>query len=73
MTVGLVMQEAIQPLTEQIANARASRRALSSAARARFAQIAPELARLDEHDLFSFAVEQAAASVELQVERSKRR
>jgi AcrR family transcriptional regulator len=62
-TVGLIMQEAVLPLPQQIANARASRHELSEHARARFSAIAPELERLDGDTFFSFAVAQATALI----------
>jgi AcrR family transcriptional regulator len=63
MTVGLVMQEAVVSLPEQVANARASRRELSARARARFLPIAPALERLDGDAFFSFVVQQTIAIV----------
>ncbi len=71
-TVGLVMQEAILPLPEQIANARASHHELSETARARFAPIAPDLERIDGEEFFSFAVAQATANVELRIENIRK-
>lgn len=64
-TVGLVMQEAMMPVPDQIANARASREAFSPTARARFAPIVHEIERIDGERFFAFAVEQAIAAVEL--------
>jgi len=66
-TVGLVMQEAALPLSEQIESARASQHELSDAARARFAPIAHEFERIDADDFFSFVVEQATAIVALRL------
>lgn len=63
-TVGLVMQEAMLPLPEQIAQARASRHAFSPAARARFRPIVHVIEEIDGAAFFSFAVEQAIAAVE---------
>ena len=64
-TVGLVMQEAMLPLRDQIAHARASRHAFSETARTRFAPIAHEVEGIDGEWFFSFAVQQAIAVVEL--------
>lgn len=72
-TVGLVMQEAALPLTEQIANANASRRALAPAIRVRFAPIAPELAALDPDDFFAFVVDRTTAAIELMRATSRQR
>jgi AcrR family transcriptional regulator len=58
-TVGLVMQEAVLPLSEQLAGARASRRELSETARRRFAPIVDEIDSIDAETFFRFAVEQA--------------
>jgi AcrR family transcriptional regulator len=66
-TVGLVMQEAVLPLPEQIANARASRDELSETARARFASIVHEVDHIDGDEFFSFVVDQAIAIVELRL------
>lgn len=62
-TVGLVWQETILSLPEQIARARASAHALGDVARARFAPIQPHLASFERDDLFEFAIEQAIASL----------
>ena len=72
-TVGLVLQEAVMPLPDQIANARASRSAFSPAARARFAPIERELKRIDAEAFFDFAVEQAIAGIELRIRPAPRR
>lgn len=66
-TVGLVLQEAVMPLPDQIANARASRSAFSPAARARFAPIERDLKRIDAEAFFDFAVEQAISGIESRV------
>lgn len=71
-TVGLVMQEAVLPLPDQIAHARASRHEFSAAARARFAPIVHEVELIDGEGFFSFAVEQAIAAIELRA-RSPRK
>jgi len=67
-TVGLVMQEATTPLSDQIANARASRHAFSPTARARFAPIVRVIEELDAEAFFSFAVEQAITVITQRVE-----
>jgi AcrR family transcriptional regulator len=71
MTVGLVMQEAMLSLPDQIANARASHHELSETARARFAPIAHEMEAFDGEGFFSFAVEQAIAAVQARVESAR--
>lgn len=71
-TVGLVMQEAMLPLSEQIAHARATRHSFSKTARARFAPIVHEIEGIDGEGFFSFAVEQAIAAVELRVISARR-
>lgn len=63
MTVGLVWQEAILPLEEQITSARASAHALTPAARVRFAPILPHLQAYGGSQLFEFAIEQAIVAV----------
>jgi AcrR family transcriptional regulator len=63
-TVGLVMQEAMLPLVDQIAQARASRGDFSPAARERFRPIERVIEEIDGEAFFSFAVEQAIAVVE---------
>lgn len=70
-TVGLVLQEAMLPLPDQIAHARASRHDFSATARARFAPIDHAIEKIDGEAFFSFAVEQAIAGIELRV-RAKR-
>ncbi len=72
-TVGLVMQEAMLPLPDQIAHARASRHAFSETTRMRFAPIAHEVEGIDGEWFFSFAVEQAIAVVELRAETARKR
>lgn len=64
-TVGLVLQEAMMPLPEQIANARASRHAFSPAARRRFAPIVHAIEEIDGDDFFAFAVAQTIAAIGL--------
>lgn len=64
-TVGLVMQEAALPLTEQLASARASRSGLSPKARDRFAPIVHEIERIDADEFFAFVVEQTKTGVAL--------
>ncbi len=64
-TVGLVLQEAMMPLPEQIANARAARHAFSPAARRRFAPIAREIEEVGGEEFFDFAVAQAIAAIGL--------
>lgn len=71
-TVGLVMQEAMLPLPDQIANARASRHEFSPTARARFAPIVRVIEEIDGEAFFSFAVEQAIAAVELRARSARR-
>jgi AcrR family transcriptional regulator len=65
MTVGLVLQEAMLPLPDQIAHARASRHAFSAAARARFAPIVHVIEEIDGEAFFDYAVAQAIAAVAL--------
>lgn len=65
MTVGLIMQEALMPLPEQLENARASHAELSETARARYAPILGEMRRLDGDVLFAFVVEQVTTIVGL--------
>lgn len=72
MTVGLVIQEALMPVPEQLANARASHAELSERARARFAPILAPMKQLDGDALFAFAVAQATATVALQRALSRR-
>lgn len=70
-TVGLVIQEAALPLSAQVENARASRKALSELARARFSPLAAEIAQFDGESFFAFAVEQAVASVEQRAQSAR--
>src|SRR5690606_33707533 len=56
-TIGLVWQEAIIPLDEQVKSARASGHALSPAARVRFAPIMPHVQSYAGAQLFEFAIE----------------
>lgn len=72
-TVGLVWQEASMPLSEQIANASASRRALSDLSRARFAPIELEMTRIDGEAFFAFAIERTTATIELRRTTHRRR
>jgi TetR/AcrR family tetracycline transcriptional repressor len=72
-TTGFVLQEAILPVSDQLANAWVSVGELSDTARERFASIRPELDRVGGDDFFSFVVEQAIAVVALHAERSARR
>ncbi|MBY0398683.1 TetR/AcrR family transcriptional regulator C-terminal domain-containing protein, partial [Myxococcota bacterium] len=72
-TVGLVLQEAMLPLPDQIANARASRHAFSQAARARFAPIVHAIEEIDGEAFFDFAVEQAIAAVALRAGSKRKR
>ncbi len=67
-TVGLVLQEAVMPLPEQIANARASRKAFSPLARERFAPIEREIGRIDGDAFFDFAITQAIAVIALRAQ-----
>jgi AcrR family transcriptional regulator len=71
-TVGLVLQEAVMPLTDQFAGARAARHAFSPAARERFATIEREIERIDGETFFDFAVEQAIAGIEVRIRREPR-
>lgn len=64
-TVGLVWQESVMPLPEQIANANASRQALSDRSRARFAPIEKEMAKIDGEVFFAAAIERTTAAIEL--------
>lgn len=64
-TVGLVWQEASMPLSEQIANARASRQALGDFSRARFAPIEAEMARIDGEAFFASVIDRTTAGIEL--------
>ncbi|MBK7952304.1 MAG: TetR/AcrR family transcriptional regulator C-terminal domain-containing protein [Deltaproteobacteria bacterium] len=71
-TVGLVLQEAVMPLSDQIASARASRHAFSPMARERFAPIEREIERIDGEAFFDFAIEQAIAGIEARLHRAPR-
>ena len=64
-TVGLVLQEAMMPLSEQITNAHAARHAFSPAARRRFAPIVHEIEQIGGDDFFDFAVAQTIAAIGL--------
>jgi AcrR family transcriptional regulator len=69
-TVGLVWQEALMPLPEQIANASASREQLREPMRARFSPILPELERIDAEAFFAAVVEQTLAAIARQLGES---
>ncbi|MAG33063.1 MAG: hypothetical protein CL908_19465 [Deltaproteobacteria bacterium] len=71
-TTGLVLQEAILPVSDQLANARVSRHELGDVARVRFAAIHSELDRIDGDDFFSFGVEQVRALVALRRQTTRR-
>jgi AcrR family transcriptional regulator len=64
-TVGLVMQEAALPVSEQIARAKDSSSEMSVAARARFEPILQNLETLSGDDFFSFVAQQTVAAIEL--------
>ena len=70
-TVGLVLQEASMPLSDQIASARVARHAFSPAARERFAPIEREIGRVDGEAFFDYAVEQAIAGIELRARSAR--
>lgn len=72
-TVGLVWQEASMPLSDQIANAAASRRELSELSRARFKPIEAEVARLDGEVFFAFAIERTTSTIRLRCEAGRGR
>jgi len=63
MTNGMAMVEAMMPLREQLANARASHGELSERARARFEPILSGMKKLDGDALFSFVVAQVVSAV----------
>lgn len=71
MASGLVVQEALMPLPEQLANARASHSELSETARARFAPNLGEMKGLGGDALFAFVVEQATPMVALRSQASR--
>ena len=71
-TTGLVLQEAVLPVSDQLANARASRDALRDDAAARFDAIAPALEATDGDRFFSFVVQQAISVVSMQRNESAR-
>lgn len=68
-TVGLVWQEALMPLPEQIENARSSRRSLSETARERFGPLLPHLAAYPRDELFEFSIERTLESIAALVAR----
>ena len=70
-TTGLVLQEAVLPVSEQLANARASRRSMSEHAATRFAAIGPALDEIDGDEFFSFVVEQAKEVVSSRRKRNR--
>lgn len=72
-TVGIVMQEAALPFTQQLANARATRSGLSQIARHRFASIAQDIERIDGDEFFAFVVEQTKSAVARSQTLPKRR
>lgn len=72
-TVGLVWQEAILPLDEQIKSARASAHALSPDARARFVPIMPYMQTYAGSQLFEFAIEQTIVAVDAMARRDAER
>jgi AcrR family transcriptional regulator len=71
-TTGLVLQEAALPVSDQLANARASTNALSDDAAARFGAVSPALEAIDGDRFFSFVVEQAISVVSSQRSESAR-
>lgn len=62
-TVGLVWQEALMPLPEQIENARHARHELAESARARFGPLLPHFAAYQRDELFDFTVERTIEAV----------
>lgn len=64
-TTGLILQEAALPVSDQLANARASKEELHDAAAARFNAVSSALETIDGDRLFSFVVQQAISAVSL--------
>ena len=72
MTTGLILQEAALPVSDQLANARASKDDLHAEAATRFNAVSPALESIDGDRFFSFAVGQAVSAVSLQRNDSAR-
>jgi AcrR family transcriptional regulator len=71
-TMGLVMQEASLPLSEQIEGARASLAEMSDEGRARLEPLVPHLSRLRADAFFAFAADRTvAALVQLVEDRAR--
>lgn len=64
-TTGLILQEAALPVSDQLANARASKEELHDVAAARFDAVSSALETIDGDRFFSFVVQQAISAVSL--------
>lgn len=62
-TMGVVMLEASLPLSDQIANARASLEEMSEAGRERMEAVVPHLAKISPDAFFAFATDRAVDAV----------